>query len=623
MGVALFLAKAVQWSLPELTRKRFEEYATDLLVCSYSDLIFTLGVFAVCWTLLRVTGQHGRLARVLHELLVGFGAVCVLYAIASIQVFAFLRSPLTYPLLYLAGDMRSMRSSLGSFVTPKLVAGVVLGPALYVLAVRLTERMRPLRRPVARALFMLGLVAWAVFAHEKLAGRWEDRSDHLIALSPHWELLASCFEQLGGGATEKLDLPFGREELRDFEAPSSKARARPASRVFATTPKNVLLIVLESTGARHLSVYGSRYPTTPRLAAEAKTALVFDNFYCHVGMTANSLAAISLSTFPYMTWREYTVEYPDFPGTTLADVLKARGYRTGFIHSGDLEYASQNRFLVNRGFDVIWDVHQLGPDQLLSSWGGDDRLVVDGLFRFLDEAPGQPFYAVAWTVESHHPYEPGPTHEWIDFFKGGPLPPDDYDFGRYLNTLRSVDTQIGRIFDGLRERGLADDTLVVVTGDHGEAFADPHLTWGHGARLYEESVRVPLLLWNPKLFPHGRHTDTIGSHVDVNPTVTQLLGLKPVPSWQGRSLFDSTRPPRAYFYAANDDYLLGVRDGKWKYIYDVTRGKDELYDLSKDSTEQVNLAREHRDLCRQLRRRLAAWRDHAGRQLAAVRKPAA
>ena len=131
------------------------------------------------------------------------------------------------------------------------------------------------------------------------------------------------------------------------------------------------------------------------------------------------------------------------------------------------------------------------------------------------------------------------------------------------------------------------------------------------------------MLWNPKLFPRGRHTDTVGSHVDLNPTVAQLLGLPPAPSWQGRSLFDPTRPPRAYFYAANDDYLLGVRDGKWKYIYNVTRGKDELYDLSKDPTEQVNLAHDHRDLCRQLRRRLAAWRDHTGRQLARLRKPAA
>ena len=84
-------------------------------------------MFAISWTLLRLCGQRGRLARVLHEALVGFGAVCVLYAVASIQIFAFLRSPLTYPLLYLAGDMGSMRSSLGSFVTPRLVAGLVLG----------------------------------------------------------------------------------------------------------------------------------------------------------------------------------------------------------------------------------------------------------------------------------------------------------------------------------------------------------------------------------------------------------------------------------------------------------------------------------------------------------------
>ena len=72
---------------------------------------------------------------------------------------------------------------------------------------------------------------------------------------------------------------------------------------------------------------------------------------------------------------------------------------------------------------------------------------------------------------------------------------------------------------------LADDTLVVLTGDHGECFGSPHASWGHGARLYQEGIQVPFVVWNPRLIRKGRHLPTIGSHVDVSPTITDIVGL--------------------------------------------------------------------------------------------------
>ena len=126
------------------------------------------------------------------------------------------------------------------------------------------------------------------------------------------------------------------------------------------------------------------------------------------------------------------------------------------------------------------------------------------------------------------------------------------DLNRYLNCVREADAQLGRLFDGLRSRGIADDTLVIVTGDHGEAFDWPHPCVGHGFYVWQESVNVPCVVWNPKLFAaglHGRRLRTIGGHVDLNPTVTELLGLSPPGCWQGHSLFDASRPPRATFTA--------------------------------------------------------------------------
>jgi arylsulfatase A-like enzyme len=255
----------------------------------------------------------------------------------------------------------------------------------------------------------------------------------------------------------------------------------------------------------------------------------------------------------------------------------------------------------------------------VSSWGGDDRILVDQLLAWIDRDRTRPFLGVAWTINSHHPYEPLPGQETIDFFKGD-LPPDDYDLGRYLNTLHETDREMGRLFDGLRQRGLADDTLVLVAGDHGQGFGSPHATWGHGFRVYDENVRVPFLVWNPRLFPKGRRVSKVTSHVDINPTVAHILGLPPDPSWEGWSVFAPQHPPRAYFYAANDAYLMGVRDGDWKYILNATRGSQELFDLARDPDEQANLASREPSRARRLRQHLSAWKTRIAADLERVRR---
>jgi arylsulfatase A-like enzyme len=602
---------------PDATWRGWADWVRDLSVSAYQDVLFAVGLGLSAQLALRLARGRPRLTRAVW---IGFqtvGVVCALYAVVAIKVFAYLHSPLTYPLIYLASDMTSMSSSLGTFVSAGLVVGLVVAPLAFLFGAWFCARRAPALGVLWRGLGALLLVVAIVWAWRTSRGRWLDRDDHLIVASPHWSLLASCTNELLGGHAQALDVPFTPEDLGDFEGPPP-GRRRASRFADRPRPRNLVVIVLESTGAQYLSLYGSPYPTTPSLLAEAEHAAVFDRAYCHVGLTANSLAAMMLSIYPYMTWREYTMEYPTFPGTTLAQLMKARGARTAFLYSGDLAYTNEIGFLQNRGYDTMKDWAEVGGRRL-SSWGGEDSVLMDNVLRYIDDDRTRPFYVTVWTMESHHPYEPPPDLPLIDFFKGRPLPPDDYDLGRYLNTIHHVDAQLGRLFTGLRERGLADDTLVVITGDHGEAFGDPHQTWGHGARVYDENVRVPFVVWNPRLFPKGVRLQTVGGHVDLNPTVADVMGLDPPASWKGRSLFDPTRPPRAYFYAANDDYLLGVREGDWKYVYNSTQGREDLYHLTTDPQEKKDLAAEHPERCARLQRRLAAWRDHVGRELAALR----
>lgn len=625
MAVVMFFAKASHWSLPELTAKRLREYATDISVSVHADVLYCVLVGLLGQLALRVVRPRPRLSFLVYSCYFLFCLASVVYALASVQIFAFLRSPLTYALLYLADNMGTMSSSIGQFLSVPFTIAVLLGPLSWIWAVRTCDRSFPLpRSPFARGLQALALgtvLCFVQIASETSRGPWRDRDDRRIAQNPHWVLVSSyAAEMLTADHTGGFELAFPPEYLKEFEPAKPGRLANRASLGGGRRPRSVILFVLESTGTRYLSLYGSPFRTTPRLEAEAKHSLVFENFYCHVGMTANSLASISLSVWPYMTWREYTQDYPELPGVMLPALFKSRGYRTAFVHNGHLDYTNQRAFLSNRGFDVLWDFDDIGQGtEPTSSWGGEDYLTVDGLFRFIDEEPQKPFYALAWTSATHHPYEPGPRLEQEDFFAGREEPFDAWNLNRYLNLVKEADRQLGRLFDGLRERGLDQDTLVVITGDHGEVFGEPHSSWGHGSRLYDESVKVPFVVWSPRLVTVGRRVKTLGSHVDVSPTIADLVGLPPAEPWHGRSVFDRTRSPRAYFYAAHDDYRLGVREGERKYIYNATAGTDQLYDLATDPTEQQNLAAQFPDECHRLRQRVAAWREFVRRDLEAMR----
>jgi arylsulfatase A-like enzyme len=369
-------------------------------------------------------------------------------------------------------------------------------------------------------------------------------------------------------------------------------------------------VVLESTGTQFLGVYHGQYPTTPNLQAEEGNALIFGNFYSNAGYTLQSFLPLVLSLYPGVGWEIYASSHPDLAGTSAAQVLHGRGYRTAFMTGATLDFRDSRRFFDRRGFDVVRgceDFQRAGIGSMVSSWGMDDPPLFDALFDWIRQAPARPFYAVVWTQQTHHPYAMATYQHPIKFALANPTSERSELLNLYLNDLRIADQQLGRLFAFLRQQNLANDTLVVITGDHGEAFGFPHPWMFHGTALYQESVNVPCILWNSKTMAGRGRSDAVGAHVDLNPTIFDLLGIAPPTGWQGTSLLSPAHPPRAYFSCNTGNLLEGMRDANMKFIYNVTLAREELYDLDTDPQEQRNLASQRPDTCREYRRRLSAW----------------
>ncbi len=597
LAAVLVGAKAVLLGSP-----RSLQWVWDLAAVSFQDVLFALAAGVVGEVAVCAAARLPALARAVRGMALCCLAFFAVYTVLAVGVFQYFSRPLSYDLLILVRNAATIQSSVSERLTAPIITAFVCVPAGFLALALWTGRRRGV--PVW-ALAAAGI--WVTVGWWKYAPQPDDWEYGQLALSPHAELIRSTTVGLSGARQVAFPRDFPQEDLAEFQP--LKSRSAPTDRfeppAGATRPRNVIVVVLESVGTKYLSLHGCRYDTTPSLVAESAHALVFDNFYSHLGYTFCSFVAISFGMHPGLPWCYAPTGGAPLP-PSLASVLSGVDRRTVYLQSGDMDWTGGETWIKGCGFDEAHDYREFGCP-VLPSGGAEDRFLVDRLLRWIDAKRGQPFLAVCWTEQTHDPYTPSPGTKSVDFLPRKLGDVQSADLWRYLNALRETDRQLGRLFAALRERGLADDTLVVVTGDHGEAFREPHKHRGHGFAVYEEDVHVPLMLWNPRLFPTGRHVATIGSHMDLNPTIADILGVEPSGEWQGRSLFDPARPARAYFVSSVGDYLFGVREEQWKYILNTPRGREMLFDLASDPDEQRNMATAEPERCRRLRQRLAAW----------------
>lgn len=345
---------------------------------------------------------------------------------------------------------------------------------------------------------------------------------------------------------------------------------------------NVLLVTLDTTRADRIGAYGYNKARTPALDSLAAAGVRFANAYCPVPMTLPTHCSILTGTGPlYHKVHNNGTYYLNKDIVTLTERLKEKGYRTAaFVSSFNVD----SRFGVGKGFDVFDD--RFRDDEMIKTFRSERRAgeTTAAFLRWLD-GPGEgPFFSWIHYYDPHTPYKP-PSPFKEDFAS------DPYD-----GEIAYMDACFVKVLARIREKGLLERTLIVVAGDHGEAFGEKG-ELGHGVFIYDVTMKVPLLFHAPRNLPRGRVVESRVRLIDIMPTVLDALKLPVNKAVEGTSLLpyiegrrkddlpcylESYYPLETYGWSE----LVGLIDGDRKFI---RAPRPELYDIKADPGETRDL----------------------------------
>ena len=376
---------------------------------------------------------------------------------------------------------------------------------------------------------------------------------------------------------------------------------------------NVLIVLFDTLRADQTEPYGAPDGTTPGISALASEGVTFDNAIAPSSWTRSSVASMLTGVLPSV---HGTLDKSHSLGPRIAvlpEILKDADYTTTLV-TGNLHLGKQFGF--GRGFD---EVHESFTDyrrvrrRYPSAVERADFYWEKYFQPILPEKTGRPFFLYLHELDPHSPYEPLPPyaddlkeayvgdlddrHVVARGYRFGliDLEPADVDHMKrlYNGEVRYMDRFLARLLAQLQKSGVRDQTLIVFVSDHGEEFGE-HRGLGHGATLFEESIRVPMIWSLPGVLPEGERSAQPASLVDVTPTVLELLGLPFPVVTQGQSLLGAMLDPRAEDPQKNLVAILkdshdSLRSGRWKLIREgVQSDSFRLYDLERDPEERLD-----------------------------------
>ncbi len=388
---------------------------------------------------------------------------------------------------------------------------------------------------------------------------------------------------------------------------------------------NVLLITLDTTRADRLGLYGYDRPTSPTLDALGNEGAWYAHAYTVATWTLPAHASLFTGKYPKSHGARYDPNGPLVLGDaiagqpswkrirarglgadqhTLAELLGAAGYRTGGIVAGPwLKHA----FGLGRGFEH-WD------DRDITSVNGRPAgSVTNAALEWLDQGDRRPFFLFLNYFDAHSPFYP-PRRCVKQVMRSDDIPEGEAKTteqlsGLYDAEIRCMDSQIGRLLEGLRKRDLYDSTWIIAVADHGELIGE-HDAFGHGNSLYQPELHIPLIVKPPRgEGPRGRQ-DQLIQILDVFVMIASRLGVALPAGTQGAFPVQPDRPAFAEVnplpgFGKHSDWRAIV-SGEWKFL-ESSAGDQLLFDIERDPGEGDDLAAQEPERAREMKQRVDDW----------------
>ena len=360
---------------------------------------------------------------------------------------------------------------------------------------------------------------------------------------------------------------------------------------------NLLFITLDTLRYDHLPVYGYTKVQTPNLDRFAEDSYVFKDAIAHAPLTLPSHTSMFTGMLPIGHGvRDNAGYWVDPQRKTLAEILKGQGYATGAFVSS---FVLSSRWQLNQGFDHYYDnfnlseFKKLNPQDAQRPAAETEREVS----HWLEANKQKRFFCWAHFYDPHDPYEPPEPYK------------SQYPESPYDGEIAYLDEYVGKLLSKLENLGLKDRTIVVITGDHGESLGE-HKEITHAMFLYNTTQQVPLLVRIPG--KNGREVKDIVRHIDLAPTILELLGLKPEAEMQGKSVIPLLNGEKDSKQMAFSESIYAELHYGWSPLRSLTTSdykyieapRPELYDRKKDPNELVNLISEKASIARVLKNEL-------------------
>ena len=455
----------------------------------------------------------------------------------------------------------------------------------------------------------------STFADAPLA---KDRFANVVLTAVEGEEKATIEEEdpdADSSATNHLATDTEETTAEEDDPDASPVSMRPAAdAVLAPSPwterRNVVLIHLESARAQSVTPYNEDLRTMPFLDQVAKGSLLAERAYVVVPRSSKGSTAVNCGVEPPL-YPGPEFETGRIPSPCLGGLLKEQGYKTVYFQSvSDTANSNWDGVLArNFGYEEFYPPETMNTEgfKITNSFGYEEDIMLGPSEAWLiNNVYNEPFLAQYFTGTGHYGYECVPNRYGYEHFS------DNEELDRYHNCLRMLDHFLENIFDQYKRLGLYEGTIFVLYGDHGEGFREHHGRYMHGDTIYEEGIRIPLIIHDPKRFPSGERVEGLSSQIDVLPTVLELLGFE---------VRNGEFPGYSLLHPLPEDHIIKVNciadrkcmasiKGDEKYVYNYGKLPDEFFNLSEDPLEQDNLADERsKKEIDERRGDLLAWRQ--------------